>query len=91
MNPTYKKRVQEPYNEAWDILKTIRDDDSDEAWNKFIKQLDTFHERIDAVPKKGSKDYIKCEKDYLECLYTVMLHVGNMAADILNHEKENKT
>lgn len=89
MNPTYKKRVQEPYTEAWDILKTVRDDDSDEAWEKFRKRLNDFSERINAAPKRGNKDHIKCEKEYLEALYMVMLQAGEMAADILDHEKEN--
>lgn len=86
MNPVYKKRVQEPYNEAWNILKTIRDDDSDKAWEEFRLQLNKFHQRLDAVPKKGSSDYIKCEKEYLECLFTIMLHAGDMAAWILDHQ-----
>ena len=64
--PTYKKRVQEPYNEAWDILKTIRDDNSDEAWDKFRSKLDQFYKRIDEVPNRGTDDYIKNEKEYLE-------------------------
>ena len=88
MNETYKKRVQEPYNEAWNILKTIRDDDSDAAWGNFRKELDKFHERIDAVPHEGSKGYIRCEKEYLENLFTVMLHIGDMAAYILEHDKQ---
>lgn len=90
MNPTFKKRVQEPYNEAWQILKTIRDDDSDEAWAKFRQELDKFSERINAVPKKSSPEYIRCEKEYLDSLYSVMLHIGDMAAYILEHGEENK-
>ncbi len=86
MNQTFKKRVQEPYNEAWEILKTIRDDDSDEAWEKFRKQIDQFYERINAAPRRGNEQYIKCEKQYLESLYMVLLHVGDMAAWILEHE-----
>lgn len=87
MNPTYKKRVQEPYNEAWDILKTIRDDNSDEAWNKFRLKLDQFYKRIDEVPRRGTDDYIKNEKEYLECLFSTMLYMGDMAAWILEHEQ----
>lgn len=86
MNETYKKRVQEPYNEAWNILKTIRDDDSDEAWKKFTDELDNFYKRIEVVPKSGSDDYIRCEKEFLESLFTVILHIGNMAAYILEHK-----
>ena len=89
MNARFKKRVQEPYNEAWDILKIIRDDNSDEAWEKFIVRLDKFYERIKAVPRRGNEDYIKCEKQYLEHLYSVLLNVGDMAAWILEHEKED--
>ena len=90
MNATFKKRVQEPYNEAWDILKTIRDDDSEEAWKKFRDQIDKFYyERIKAVPERGNIDYIKCEKAYLENLYMILLNVGDMAAWILEHEKKN--
>ena len=88
MNPKYKKHVQEPYQEAWSILKTIREDNSDEAWRNFIKQLDTFYERIKTVPSKGNKDYIKGEKEYIESLYTVMLQVGEMSAWILSHGNE---
>ena len=89
MNKTFKKRVQEPYNEAWEILKVIRDDNSDEAWKEFRDRIDLFYERVKAVPKRGNDDYIKCEKDYLESLYLVMLHVGDMAAWILEHEEKN--
>ena len=89
MNATFKKRVQEPYNEAWEILKTIRDDDSDEAWIKFRKQIDKFYERINAVPRSGNENYIKCEKQYLEGLYMVLLDVGDMAAWILEHEEKD--
>lgn len=85
MNPTFKKRVQEPYSEVWEILKTIRDDNSDAAWSEFRKKLDKFYERVNAVPKPGNKDYVKCEKDYLEALYTVMLLVGDMSAWIIEH------
>ena len=89
MNARFKKRVQEPYNEAWDILKTIRDDDSDKAWEKFRVQIDKFYERIKAVPGRGNEDYIKGEKQYLEHLYSVLLEVGDMAAWILEHEEKN--
>lgn len=89
MNATFKKHVQEPYNEAWEILKIIRDDNSDEAWKKFRVAIDKFYERIEAAPNRGDKNYIKCEKAYLEALYMVLLNVGDMAAWILEHEKTN--
>ena len=89
MNATFKKRVQEPYNEAWDILKTIRDDNSDEAWQKFRVQLDKFMERITAVKPKGSEGYVKGEFEYLSNLYAVLLEAGEMAAWILNHEEKD--
>lgn len=89
MNARFKKRVQEPYNEAWDILKTIRDDDSDKAWGKFRVQIDKFYERIKAVPGRGNEDYIKGEKQYLEHLYSVLLEVGDMAAWIIEHEEKD--
>ena len=89
MNATFKKRVQEPYNEAWEILKTIRDDNSDEAWQKFRVQLDKFMERIVAVKPKGSEGYVKGEFEYLSNLYAVLLEAGEMAAWILNHEEKD--
>ena len=89
MNKTYKERVQEPYNEAWSILKTIRDDNSDEAWKKFREQLDTFYERVASVPKRGNENYIKGEKQYLESLYMVLLNSSEMAAWILEHEEKD--
>ena len=83
MNAEFKKHVQEPYNEAWDILKTIRDDDSDEAWEIFRERLDQFYKRIEAVESRGSEGYIKGELTYLEHLYSAMLEMGEMAAWIL--------
>lgn len=83
MNAEFKKHVQEPYNEAWDIMKTIRDNDSDEAWNTFRERLDQFYTRIDAVKPKGNEGYIKGEKEYLGLLYSTMLEMGEMAAWIL--------
>lgn len=88
MNSEYKKHVQEPYREAWEILKIIRDDNSDEAWEVFKDRLDKFYERIKAVPPEGSKDYIKREKEYLENLFSVMLQVGEMSAWMLSHERK---
>ena len=90
MNAKFKQRVQEPYNEAWEILKTIRDDDSDEAWRRFRKQLDGFDQRIKTTPRRGNKDYIKGEKQYLEHLYSVLLEVGEMAYWILAHNEGEK-
>ena len=49
MNAEFKKHVQEPYNEAWDILKVVRDDDSDKAWENFRTRLDQFYTRLDNV------------------------------------------
>ena len=89
MNAQFKKHVQEPYNEAWDILKTIRDDNSDEAWVKFREQLDKFMERITAVKPKGSSGYLKGEFEYLSNLYSVLLEAGEVAAWILNHEEKD--
>lgn len=89
MNAEFKKHVQEPYNEAWDILKIVRDDNSDDAWDRFRVSLDKFYERIEAVKPIGSKEYIKGERQYLEHLYSAMLEMGEMAAWILNHEEEN--
>ena len=92
MNAEFKKHVQEPYNEAWDIMKTIRDDDSDEAWNTFREKLDQFYKRIDAVKPKGSDEYIKGEHEYLMLLYSTMLEMGEMAAWILKEgDKDEKT
>ena len=90
MNATFKKRVQEPYNDAWELLKTIRDDNSDEAWQKFREGLDKFmEERIVAVKPRGSEGYIKGEFEYLSNLYAVLLEAGEMAAWILNHEEKD--
>lgn len=90
MNVTFKNRVQEPYNEAWNILKTIRDDNSDEAWEKFRKEIDKFHERIEAVKPRGNEDFIKGEKQFLEYMYSAILEMGEMSAWILNHEEKDK-
>lgn len=83
MNAEFKKHVQEPYNEAWDIMKTIRDDDSDEAWNTFRYRLDEFYKRVEKVKPKGTDGYIKGEHEYLTLLYSTMLEMGEMAAWIL--------
>lgn len=90
MNATFKKRVQEPYNEAWEILKIVRDDNSDEAWEKFRERIDKFYERIDAVKPRGDEDFIKGEKQFLEYMYSAILEMGEMAAWILNHEEKDK-
>ena len=89
MNATFKKRVQEPYNEAWEYLKTIRDDNSDEAWKKFRACIDKFQERITAVKPQGSEGYIRGEAEYLSHLYSVLLEAGEMAAYILEHEEKD--
>ena len=83
MNAEFKKHVQEPYNEAWDILKVVRDDDSDKAWENFRTRLDQFYTRLDNVKPKGNEGYIKGEREYLEHLYSAMLEMGEMAAWIL--------
>lgn len=83
MNAEFKKHVQEPYNEAWDILKVVRDDNSDKAWEEFRKRLDKFYERMKDVKPIGAEGYIKGEKDYLGLLYSTMLEMGEMAAWIL--------
>lgn len=84
MNARFKKHVQEPYNEAWDILKVVRDDNSDKAWNEFMKRLDKFYrERVTCVCSKGKPEYIKGEQEYLNHLYSAMLEMGEMAAWIL--------
>ena len=85
MNQTFKNRVQEPYNEAWNILKTVRDDNSDEAWEKFREEIDKFHERIEAVKPRGEEGFIKGEKKFLEYMYSAILEMGEMAALINNH------
>ena len=89
MNTTFKKRVQEPYNEAWNILKTVRDDNSDEAWETFRAQIDQFYERIKAVKPKGDSDFIKGEKQFLGYMYSAILEMGEMSAWILNHEEKD--
>ena len=89
MNQTFKSRVQEPYNEAWNILKTVRDDNSDEAWEKFRVQIDQFYERIKAVKPMGSEEFIKGEEQFLEHMYSAILEMGEMAAWINNHEKKD--
>ena len=87
MNEVFKKHVQEPYNEAWNILKIIRDDDSDKAWAEFRKKLDEFEEkRLKIVKPVGSDEYIKGEKEYLENLYAAMLQMGEMSAWILRKD-----
>ena len=47
---TFIKEIYEPYNEAYKLLKMIKDcgpDDSEEIWNAFTEKLDGFTKEHD--------------------------------------------
>ncbi len=67
--------IKEPYNEAWNLLKIIRESDSDEAWSRFMEELDIFHTRL-------SKATTPHEFAYLKYLYMTIMEASEVIAKL---------
>lgn len=72
--------IRDPYNKAWEILKIIRDDDTEEAWIKFGDALRDFY----ALTKNTELPH---ESDYLCFLYRTILEAAEIIA-IINRQKD---
>lgn len=68
-------RVKEPYNQAWESLRRIRVDDSDDAWNEFSLKLNEFDQRFSQARSPH-------EFNYLRHLYHVMLEAAEVIGEI---------
>ena len=39
----FKKRIYDPYTEAWTLMKQLRDSDyTQDAWDEYLKQCESF-------------------------------------------------
>ena len=71
----FNKRIREPYNEAWECLQSIRNDNSDAAWLDFTEKLDEFNKRMNKAQSPH-------EFEYLRHLYHVLLEAGEVVGEI---------
>lgn len=69
----FKKLIYEPYNEAWGIMKAMRDKEpkDDAFWKEFVKTVDHFPE------KYGNSEFS-------QSLQRVMYDAGSVVGRITN-------
>lgn len=68
-----------PYNEAWKIIKEVKDNNSDEAWLKYSEDLEQFHKRL-------SKANTPHEFAFLKHLYHVIDEAGEVIGALQSQE-----
>lgn len=67
--------VREPLAEFWDIVKVVKDDNSDEAWQRFVDGTEKFHDRI---PRSRTPH----EFEYNRLLYSALLEAGDIIGQL---------
>lgn len=69
------ERITKPYNEAWRVIKLILNDNSDEAWNKYVEAIAEFHKLLSGA--RTPKEF-----GYLKALYTAVDYAGEVIGQI---------
>lgn len=81
------ERITKPYNEAWRVIKIILNDNSDEAWNKYVDAIAEFDKLLSGA--RTPKEF-----GYLKALYKAVDYAGEVIGAINNTntkaEKERK-
>lgn len=78
------RKITKPYNEAWKVIKLVLDDNSDEAWNKYVDAIDDFHKKLSTAQNPR-------EFGYLKALYSAVDYAGELIGQYQEVNKNNKT
>lgn len=71
----FHKLIKQPFNDAWKVLKIVMEDNSDEAWEKYVAEIELFHDKL-------SKAQTPKEFAFLKSLYSVVDYGGELIGEI---------
>ena len=74
-NSVIDAKIKLPYNDAWKVLKIVMTDNSDEAWGKYVEELQSFHDKLSEA--ETPKEFA-----FLKYLYSVIDAGGELIGEI---------
>lgn len=77
------EKITKPYNDAWRVIKLVLNDNSDEAWTKYVEEIGKFHDKLSGA--KSPREF-----GYLKALYMAIDNAGEIIGKIQSTSKDKE-